>query len=98
MKMYRVQTSESHWDNAYFLYGIELHLDDVKVRGTKTFNETVFEAKDDATAEEALKLFIREFGSTSGKWSASLQLVRAENGVVRRIRTLRTIIGPRKDS
>lgn len=98
MKMYRVLTSESHWDDKHILYGIELHVENTEVRGHKNFGEVVFEAEDDATANRILEYYAESLRKTGGKWSATLQRVRVNNGVVRRIRTLRTIIGPQKNS
>lgn len=97
MKMYRVLTSESHWDDMHVIYGIELHIDDTKVRGHKIFGEIVFEAEDDATANEILDAYVEPLRKANGRWSASLQQVKEKDGVVHRIRSLRTIIGPQKD-
>lgn len=94
MNTYRVLTSESHWDDKHMLYGIELSVDGVKVRGHNETKEVVFEASDHIAAESVFAIYAKQLRNAGGKWSVSLQQVKEVNGVIRRIRTLRIIIGP----
>ena len=94
MKMYRVLTSETEWDNNNIIYGIEVHVRGVRVRGHRESRECVFEAENDAVAENVLGFYAQDIKgkSRSGKWAVSLQSVRVESGVVHRIRTIKTVV------
>lgn len=89
MNTYRVRTSELYWRNRSVKYYIDTIFKKVKALGHRKSAEIVFEAEDDVSANKIFSFYV-ERAEKGGRFTASLQRVKIQGGVVIRIRTIKT--------